>query len=187
VPAQPPLTVQATLAGRAFSTVSTADNGGSGGARRLWVPLVDDTERLGVAEVTVNDSRADADDLITRCEAFVGLIGHLVAIKLPYGDSLHQIRRTRTMSPAGELLQALLPPSTYTCERLVISALLEPAYDVGGDVYDYSVDANLARRDGQDLPTMATAGETALTEQFTDLRVATAVLAELDLVTGQFR
>jgi phosphoserine phosphatase RsbU/P len=44
-----------------------------------------------------------------------------------------------------------------------------------------------ARRDGQDLSAMADAADTALTEQFTDVRFVTGVFVDLNTVTGTVR
>jgi sigma-B regulation protein RsbU (phosphoserine phosphatase) len=198
-----------------FSTVTAATAGEPGQPHRLWLPLVDGSERLGVAEVVTARPPARPEALLERCTALVGLIGHLVAAKMPYGDTLRRLRRTSPMSPAGELLLSMLPPLTFSCRDLVISAILEPSYDVGGDAFDYAVDGSrarlavfdamgrglgagttcavalaavrAARRDGGDLVAMARAADAAITDQFSDLRYVTGVLAEIDLRTGLLR
>ncbi|WP_345150934.1 PP2C family protein-serine/threonine phosphatase [Nonomuraea rubra] len=93
-----------------------------------------------------------------------------------------------------------------------VSAALEPAYEVGGDAYDYAIDGDTlhlsifdamghdtaagltatiavgsgrtSRRQGKDLPATSQAIDAAIAEQFTD-RFATGVLADLDLRSGQ--
>jgi hypothetical protein len=214
-PTPPALTVDGTLAGRTFTAVRTHPSRDDIEPYRLWVPMVDGSERLGVAEVVAQQPPADPEHFQRRCETLMGLVGHLVSVKAPYGDTLHQVRRTRSMSPAGELLLELLPPLTFSCHRMVVSAVLEPCYDVGGDAYDYAVDdrtarfmvfdamgrglkagltcaaalaaIRAARRDGHGLYAMARAADTALVEQFPDLRFVTGVLAELDLDAGVLR
>jgi serine phosphatase RsbU (regulator of sigma subunit) len=109
----------------------------------------------------------------------------------------------------------MLPPLTFSCRRLVVSGVLEPCYDMGGDAFDYAVDGPVARlavldamghglkagltcavalaalraarRDRYGLYDMARAADTALQEQFSDLRFVTGVLAELHLDSGQLR
>jgi hypothetical protein len=214
-PTPTPLTVDGTLPGRVFSLVTTAVVGEGDGPYRLWIPLVDGSERLGVAEILAARPPAEPEMLQERCTALVGLIGHLIAAKLPYGDTLHRIRRTRPMPTAGELLLSMLPPLTFSSHNMVVSAILEPSYDVGGDAFDYAVDESVAhlavldamgrglsagmtcavalaalraaRRDGQELHAMARAADAALTDQFSDLRYVTGVLAELNLDTGLLR
>ena len=142
----PPVLVDGTVAGRAFTAVRT-QTGSREGERpyRLWVPMVDGSERLGVVEVVSDRPPADPAAFRLRCETLIGLLGHLVTVKMPYGDGLRTARRTRPMSPAGELILQMLPPLTYSCHRMAISAVLEPCYDVGGDAYDYAVDGSMAR------------------------------------------
>src|SRR5918995_1905818 len=210
----PPLSVDGTLAGHAFAAVRTHPMSGPAGSYRLWIPMVDGAERLGVAEVTVPDQRTAAA-LRRRCEVLVGLVSHLVTVKMPYGDVLHRVRRTRPMSAAGELLLAMLPPLTFSCHRLAVSAVLEPCYDVGGDGFDYAVEAGsawvmvldgmgkgltagltcatalaairAARRDGHGLYAAARAADQALIRQFPDLRLVTGILAQLDMDAGALR
>ncbi len=207
-----PIEVQTTAAGEAFMTVQTVSDPDS---RRFWIPMIDGSERLGVVIVHCAPDVLPDKEFVGECETFVGLLGHLVATKLPYGDLLHRVRRTRAMSPAGELLLSMLPPLTFSCADLVISAILEPAYDVGGDAFDYAVDGAMARlfildamgrglsaamtsattlaairasrREGDDIHQMAQAGHTAIRSQFSDLRFVTGILSELDLATGILR
>lgn len=209
-----PLGVEGTIAGRAFTSVHTQRVGdGQGG--RLWVPLVDGTERLGVVDVMLRRDDCDIEALQDWCESYVGLVGHLVAVKMPYGDSLQQVRRTRPMTVAGELLLSTLPPMTFTSDRLVISAVLEPHYDIGGDAFDYALDGEMAwfcvldgmgrglhaavmtvtalaairaaRRDNRGLYAIAQATEDALRDQFADTAYVTGVLCELHTGTGRLR
>ncbi|GHJ48089.1 hypothetical protein Cs7R123_54310 [Catellatospora sp. TT07R-123] len=205
-----PLAVDGTVAGRAYALVRAQPGEG----HRRWLPLVDGTERLGVVEL-VPGPAADLDGLDDWAQTFTNLVGHLVAVKLPYGDTLHQTRRTRPMTVAAELLLGMLPPLTFTDDRLVLSCLLQPSYDVGGDGFDYALDGpyarfhvldamgrglsaavmavtalaaiRSARRDGHGLVAMARAADEALREQFGRAGFATAVLADLDVDTGQLR
>ncbi len=212
-PLPPPQPVAGTPAGRAFALVTSSPTGEGG-----WcVPMVNGTDRLGVVEFVTSTGAAQLHDgsLRARCETVAGLIGHLVTVTTHKGDFLAQVRRSRPMTPAAELLRQLLPPLTSACERMVISAILEPCYDVGGDGFDYAIDgararivildavghglaASLAcgvamsamravRRAGGDLRDQARAADLALIEQFPDSRFVTAVLAELDLDAGRLR
>jgi hypothetical protein len=216
-PLPEPLPVDRTLAGRAFTGVRAVSAGdASAGIDRLWLPLVDGSERLGVVEViSARPAVLGSREFQDQCDMFAALVGHMVAVKMPYGDHLMRIRRSRRMSEASELLWTLLPPLTFACERMVISAVLEPCYDVGGDGFDYAVDdatallaildtvghglhsglgtavalsaMRAARRDGDGLYAIARAADAALVEYIPEGRFATAVLAELDLDTGRLR
>ena len=216
-PAPEPLPVDGSLAGRAFATVVSVPGGGDGpGERRWWVPVVDGTDRLGVIEFVVPDGVPGAErEVVTKCELYAGLVGHLIATIAQRGDHIDRVRRSRPMSIASELLWQQLPPLTSSSEEAVVTAVLQPCYEVGGDGFDYAVDdgrlhvvvldamgrglrAGLAcavalaavrttRRAGRGLYDQARAADAALVEQFPDSRFATAVLAELDLRTGRLR
>jgi phosphoserine phosphatase RsbU/P len=211
-PTPPPIAVEGTLAGRAFTTVET-QTAVDDGWYRLWVPMVDGSERLGVADVVAGERPADPASFRASCETLMGLVGHLVTVKFPYGDGLQVVRRTRPMSPASELILQMLPPLTFSCRRMAVSAVLEPCYDIGGDAYDYAVDDAIAqvmvldamgrglgagitsatalaalraaRRTGRGLVETAEAADAALLEQFPDVRFVTGMFAELDMDAGR--
>ncbi|RKF27276.1 PP2C family protein-serine/threonine phosphatase [Micromonospora globbae] len=213
-PLPEPLSIDASLAGHAFTHVEV--HASHGPPPRLWVPVVDGTDRLGLLEV-VPPPGADLADgaLQDGCRLIAGLVGHLVASKSPYGDVLHRARRSRPMDVSAELLWQLLPPLTFATPDAAISAILEPCYEVGGDAFDYSLDAGTvklaildgvghglpavlttsvalaalraARRGGADLGATARAVDAAIAAQWQDARFVTAVLAEFDTGTGQLR
>jgi serine phosphatase RsbU (regulator of sigma subunit) len=119
------------------------------------------------------------------------------------------------MSEASELVWRLLPPLTFAAHRVVIAAVLEPCYEVGGDGFDYAVDDSTAffavfdtaghdlrsglgtatvlsairaaRTDGANLVEMARAADEALARYLPELRFTTAVLGTLDLDAGLLR
>ncbi|MGI5238488.1 PP2C family protein-serine/threonine phosphatase [Dactylosporangium sp. CA-139066] len=207
----PSLPVETTPAGRAFMAVEPVAQPG-----RLWMPMLDGTERLGVLElVTGGDARFDDEDFLAGCDLFSQLVGHLIATKIPYGDALLKVRRRRRMSEASELVWRLLPPLTFVSRRAVVSAILEPCYEVGGDGFDYAADRSslffaifdtaghhlraglgtavvlaavrASRRSDEGLAEMARAADRALEEYLPELRFTTGVLAELNLESGRLR
>ncbi len=204
--------IDSTLAGRAYRTLDIQETVGDDGRIRMWVPVLDGVERLGVLEFDSDpDHRPDKDDVA----AFAGLVAEVVMAKQAYGDFFERIRRRQRMSIAAELAWNLLPPLTFGTDRLVISGVVAPAYELGGDSFDYSVDAHTARiaifdamghgleagllasvamatcrnsrRVGDDLVGSAAAIDSAIAAQFGPDRFVTAVLAELELVSGRLR
>ena len=206
--------IDGTLAGRAFVTTSgqQADADGAD-RRRLWLPLVDGTDRLGVVEMTVVGSVSEA--LLGYAERYAHLAAQLIVGKSSYGDVFERVRRRQPMSVAAELQWQLLPPLVFATRGLVVAGALEPCYAVGGDTFDYAVNdstAHLAVFDAMGHG-LAAAGTAALTvsayrnarRQLLDLagtyaavdamlvgeyggdRFATGVLAQLDLTTGTFQ
>ncbi|MBQ1074732.1 serine/threonine-protein phosphatase [Micromonospora sp. C31] len=208
------LPIDTSLAGHAFTQLEV--HAGLGPPPRLWVPIVNGTDRLGLLEVF---PPADADladeSLRDGCRLISGLVGHLVTSKRDYGDVLHRARRSRPMGVSAELLWNLLPPLTFATSEAVVSALLEPCYEVGGDAFDYAVHGGVltvaildgvghglpavlttsvalaalraARRAGSDLPGLARAVDAAIMAQWQDARFVTAVLAEFDTGSGLLR
>lgn len=206
------LRIDGTLGGRAFSTTSVVDvDAGTPDRRRLWFPLIDGTDRLGVAELVV--PAPVSEQLLTYCERYLHLTAQLVVGKGLYGDLFERVRRRQAMSVAAELQWRLLPPLVFSTRGLVIAGALEPCYTVGGDTFDYAVNgdtAHLAVFDAMGHG-LAAAGTAAVTvsayrsarRQLLDLvgtyaeidatlvgeyggeRFATGVLARLDLPTGR--
>jgi serine phosphatase RsbU (regulator of sigma subunit) len=123
------------------------------------------------------------------------------------------VRRREHMSLAGEITWNLMPPLTFGTDRVVISCVLAPAYDVGGDSFDYAVDGSTARlavfdamghglnagllatvaiaayrhsrRTGLGLTETVIATDAAVADTFAGEQFVTALLAELDLETGR--
>jgi hypothetical protein len=203
--------VEGTLAGRAFSTLNIQWNGDN---TLVWVPMVEGNERLGVIGFEVAAPPDEPDGFVTAATKLTSQAAEIVATKSDYGDFFELHRRREAMSIASELAWQLLPPLTFGCDRAVISGALAPAYDLGGDAFDYGVDGDTARiavfdamghgleagllvtvavaayrnsrRRRYKLAETAAAIDEAIRVRFGAERFVTAVLAELDLMTGRF-
>ena len=144
------LSIDSTLAGRAFqhtaAVLQPVDD--TDDETRVWLPLLNGTERLGVmsmvafADAELEDSGSEA---MARLRLFARLVGELVMTKTMYGDTIVRLRRTGDMGLAAEMQWSLLPPLTFASAVVTIAAGLEPAYDVAGDSIDYAVDPAAAR------------------------------------------
>ncbi|GAB3086116.1 PP2C family protein-serine/threonine phosphatase [Micromonospora schwarzwaldensis] len=209
------LTVEGSLAGRAFSMLQSFGGPVDGGAR-LWLPLLNGLERVGVAEVTA--AAVVPDSAVVAFEAVASLLAELVITRSHYSDTIEQVRRQAPMRLPAEMLRAQLPPLTFSTGNLIISGILEPCYDVGGDAFDYAVNGDTAhlalfdavghgssggmravmlaslalaayrnaRRGGLDLVKTYHHIDTAVRDH--DRRgLITGVLAELDQRTGRLR
>jgi len=214
VPARPPQGIDTTLAGRCFRTVEPVPS--PGGEPVVWLPVVDGAHRLGALEIRLPVGTDPGDATFReRCRLLSHVTGHLIAAKGPYGDGLDQVMRLRPRSVASELLHQILPPLTFACEGFVVSGLLQPAYDVAADAFDYSVVQDVAHLavldatghdlDGTLLAAVALTGyrnsrreghglydTTALIDELVGVhgrgeRYATGILAELELSTGRLR
>ena len=142
-----PLPVDTTLAGRAFQHVEVQTQDLGDGRLRVWIPLLDGVERVGVLAVTVPSATA-----LTESDGWLGLqlrrlsslSAELIMTKTMYGDTLVRLRRRGDMGVAAEIQWSLLPPLTFATHDVTIAAALEPAYQVAGDTVDYSVDPGKA-------------------------------------------
>jgi hypothetical protein len=207
------LSIDGSLGGRAFQQLrALPKHGPSGRAEYWWVPLLDGTERLGVLRVGI-DADAPESAPAARMRHLASLVALLVVSCRPYSDSYPRLVRTRPMNVAAEMQWNLMPPLTFANPDVVIGAVLEPAYEVGGDAFDYAIidgtvhlavfDAmghdvsaglasNLAvtagrnqRRRGTGLADTSRGIERTLISEFgPDTRFVTAIIADLDTDTG---
>ncbi|MYX97704.1 SpoIIE family protein phosphatase [Streptomyces sp. SID486] len=204
----PSLPIDDSLAGWCYRTQSLRVEESDRDGTTAWHPLLDGAERLGVLAV---HARAITAESLRRGRALAALLAMMVSSKRAYKDSF--VRRTRTapMHLPAEMLRAFLPPRTIGNRDVVSTAVLEPAYDIGGDAFDHSLtttslhavvlDAmghNLlsgltsavalaacrnARRTGADLRALVENVDEALSRWLPD-QFCTGVLARLDYRTG---
>ena len=211
-----PLLIETSTAGQAYRAVEikhvldTQASQDWQNAYRVWVPLADGADLLGVLGLTATDT---GEDTLARCRALASLAGLMITAKARVSDTYARAQRSKKMSLQGEMIWALLPPRAFATEHVLLSAFLEPAYEAGGDGFDYSMlgdrlhvslfDAlghNLSaglltsvclascrgsRRSGSSLADMVARADRAIVRQFGDYRFVTALLAELDVGTGQ--
>ncbi|MBI2709146.1 MAG: serine/threonine-protein phosphatase [Actinobacteria bacterium] len=207
------LPVDTTLAGRAFMT-SEVHSARIEDQVQLWVPVIDGADRLGMLRVDLAAESFD-DALVERFVTLGSLLAEMLVARAQYTDAFGRAARRRPTTLAADMQWALLPPLTLRTPRVALSGMLEPAYDIGGDAFDYALNddtLHLAVFDsmGHGLPatwaaTIAVgstrnsrrhdlsaaqayvAADAALRAEFDDLRFVTAHLATLALDTGTFR
>ena len=146
----PALSVDSTLAGRAFQTEQLQlqlGRDGQAGPLVCWLPLLAGTNRLGVLSVALGDPAAGETDseLLRGLVRMASTAADLIVTKTPYGDTLVRLRRRTPLGLAAELQYAILPPLTFTSRPVTVSAALEPCYQVAGDAIDYAVDDGRTR------------------------------------------
>ena len=209
--------MDSTVAGRAFQHMQqltqSASSRGEGDRVRVWLPLLNGTERLGVLGLTLPRVALTDDQGMRRLRRFTSVVAELLMTKTLYGDSIVRLRRTTPMTLAAEIQWSLLPPLTFVNRSVTVAAGLEPAYEVAGDSVDYAVDQGVARfavfdgmghgivsaqlislvvaayrnarRAGQSLGETAVHIESAVNDVFRVESFATALLCELDTSTGR--
>jgi serine phosphatase RsbU (regulator of sigma subunit) len=142
LPLTPGLTreeVEGTLPGRAFTTGQpvTTDRDG---ATRVWVPVVEHTTRTGVLAMTVPQSGEEDPDLLRQAEQLGVFVGLVLAAVSRVSDTPYTRRQGRDMSLPASMQWDLLPPWTTSVPGALIAGILEPAYDIAGDAFDYAAD-----------------------------------------------
>ncbi len=200
--------IEGTMAGRAFQSQEVLSAETPAGWR-VWAPVRERAERIGVLELgfpTVDD------ELLALCDDLGLLVGHLTHTAGRYTDLIELRRRRRPMNLAAEMQWDLLPPLSFSSPELAIAGLLEPAYFVAGDAFDYSLNGDIlafaiidamghgvhstlastlalgafryGRRRGLDLSVIAEHVDDAVAEHFHGDCFVTGHLARLDVATG---
>ncbi|MFD6953418.1 serine/threonine protein phosphatase [Nocardiopsis sp. TSRI0078] len=205
----PALDVDATVAGEAYrsETLRLVEDDGE---LSLWLPLRDGADRMGVLHVR---TPLLDEPTLRRCQALASLLTLTVTSKRAYSDTYVLRTRTRPVELRTEMLRAFLPPRTLGTSRGVSTAVLEPAYELGGDAFDHSITQDVlhasildamghdlasgltasvamagargARRNGADLGELTTSVEQALVDWLPE-RFCTGVFTTLNLSTGEF-
>ena len=200
-----------SLPGQAFTLHTFVEQEQSPGWTRVWMPLLDGTERVGVMALTVEH----LDELLRGyLRRLAGHVAHLFLSKGMYTDDYQRVRRRRDMSLAAEMQWDLLPPLAISTPAVTVAGLLEPAYQVAGDSFDYALNDDAlhfaifdamghglssaimasvavaayrhARRSGLGLAATYRAVDEVLAGQFGTDTFATAQFATLDVDTGTF-
>ena len=203
--------VAGTMAGRAFTTGQpvSAERDGS---VRVWVPVVEQTTRTGVLAVTVPQA---SPEMLAHAELLGVFAGLASAVATRLSDVPDLRRREHAMSLPASMQWDLLPPLSARTGGAVIAGVLEPAYDIAGDAFDYVVNGGdlhfaiidgmghgigstlltglavgayrHARRGGAALPGIHAAVDAALAGYYDDLSFATGIIGQLATGSGQLQ
>ncbi|WP_447035631.1 PP2C family protein-serine/threonine phosphatase [Streptomyces sp. DSM 118878] len=205
------LGVDSSIAGSAYRAHELRVEEGAHGRLTAWLPLVDGAERLGVIGATAPSLDGTA---LRRCRILASILAMAITSKRQSSDSFARRTRAEKMRLPAEMLRTFLPPRTIGNSHVVSTAVLEPAYEIGGDVFDHSLtrstlhvailDAmghNLAsglttavamagcrnaRRAGVELPSLVEKIQEAIAQWLPE-QFCTGVLAQLDLASGVLR
>ena len=175
-----------------------------------YLPVSMRTERLGVLAVM---NRATAEiDLLDILNDVAQVLAYVLTGARRYTDQFETLRRRRDLGLAAEIQWELLPVLAYELPRFSIAGALEPAYDIGGDTFDYAVSAQLltvsitdavghglraamlssltvsamrnARRGGSTILDQARTANRHLSEQFAHAEFVTGLILQLEVATG---
>ncbi|WP_327126719.1 PP2C family protein-serine/threonine phosphatase [Streptomyces sp. NBC_01727] len=121
--------------------VASGERAGEAGPGPVEViaPVSDRGDAIGLLELTL-PARPDHQTMQLIVEAAHAL-AYVVIVNRRFTDLYEWGRRTTRLSLAAEIQHRLLPDS-FTCDtgRFIVAGALEPAADIGGDTFDYTLD-----------------------------------------------
>ncbi|MGW2918885.1 PP2C family protein-serine/threonine phosphatase [Streptomyces angustmyceticus] len=121
--------------------VASCERPGAGGVDLFQViaPVSDRGDAIGLLELTV-PARPDRQTMQLVVDAAHAL-AYVVIVNRRFTDLYEWGRRTTRLSLAAEIQHRLLPDS-FTCDtgRFIVAGAMEPAADIGGDTFDYTLD-----------------------------------------------
>lgn len=204
--------VSHTVAGQAYTTQAVVVVP-KGGRTTVCVPMSLRAERLGVLKVELTG--APAPDVLEGLRQVATVLAYVVFGAGRFTDMYEQARRRKPLALDAEMQWNLLPVRAFAGPHFEIAGQLMPAYDVGGDCFDYSVESTglyltltdgmghgvqaslldtLAvsairntRRAGGSLAEQAQQAQAALNTQFRGVMFVAAFIARVDLATGNAR
>jgi hypothetical protein len=204
-----PVPIDGSVEGQVFTTDARAETERPDGGVRLTLPMLDGSDRVGVLSFTLPGVGERDRQLAHRV---AGLAADLFVTKHGYTDTFARVRTTQRMNLAAQLQWQSLPPLSMTTPDVDLAGILEPAYEVGGDSFDYALDEHVlhlavfdAMGHGLESAVMATVvlaayrhgrrRDVPLAELYTEMdavlartfpgRFATGQLGRLDTETGE--
>jgi serine phosphatase RsbU (regulator of sigma subunit) len=103
---------------------------------RACVPVTLGGERFGVLDVRVDAEPSPG--LLAELERVAMVLAFALAAAGRATDEVESARRGRPLSLPAEIQWELLPRLALVAPEYVVAGTLEPAYDVGGDTFDYA-------------------------------------------------
>jgi len=181
------------------------------GAWRVLAPVTNRGEAIGILELLLDhepDEQAAADVALAA-----HALAYVVIANRRFTDLFEWGQRSVPLSLAAEIQHRLLPAS-YTCEaaQFALAAWLEPAGEIAGDTFDFSLERDTlhlsmtdavghaldsailatvlvgalrnGRRAGLEVAEQAGRASAGLAEHFHDCEYVTGQLVRVDLRTG---
>jgi serine phosphatase RsbU (regulator of sigma subunit) len=184
------------------------------GGSRLFAPVTSRGEAVGVLEMWLAEAPNEQTLEVVRGAAHA--LAYVVIANRRFTDLYEWGQRSLPLSLEAEIQHRLLPGS-YTCEggQFTLAGWLEPAGEVGGDTFDFSVERDTlhlsmtdamghtieasllatvlvgalrhARRREVDLPEQARMADTALTKHANEGAFVTGQIVRVDLPSATAR
>ncbi|MET8247364.1 PP2C family protein-serine/threonine phosphatase [Streptomyces sp. NPDC005202] len=206
-----PEVIDASDVGRAFLEGRPLEVPREDGVR-VFLPLLDGGDQVGVMAATLDGVDDDDRRLLRR---IASVVADMLVTKHNYTDLFFLSRRRQPMSVAAEIQWSLLPPLAMVMPRVSVAGILEPAYNVAGDSFDYALNGDVlhvamidamghglsaavmatvaigayrhARRISIGLPEIYSFMDRAVADQFGPDHFVTAQMMRLDTATGRLQ
>lgn len=206
------LHIEGSRAGDAFLQKRVIEESQGDGVR-MYLPLLDGSDEVGVMIVTLDTVGEDDRRLLRRLS---GLVADMLITKGHYTDDFFKVRRRgQPMTVAAEIQWSLLPPLSMNTPQVSLAGVLEPAHQIAGDSLDYALNDNVlhlaiidamghelnaavlatvaigayrhARRADVGLPDLYSFMDKAIDDQFGPDQFVTAQMLRLDVETGRLQ
>ncbi|MGK5740548.1 PP2C family protein-serine/threonine phosphatase [Micromonospora sp. URMC 103] len=125
---------------RCFSSQRPVHDAADDGRCRLYMPLSVWGERLGVLMIELPGSPGPGVE--ERVADIAGDLAMALRAADRETDRYRRVRRRERLSMAAEMQWELLPGRSVSHEAFHLAGQLEPAYTVGGDHFDWSLDGD---------------------------------------------
>ncbi len=135
------LLIDDSLAGQAYRVQATITVP-EGECLHVYLPIGLRDERLGVLGVRLPQPLAA--DALTGLATAAAILGYVILAASRFTDLFEQARRARPLSLEAEVQWGLQPVRAFSCPEFSMAGQLVPAYDVGGDSYDWVVNQGVA-------------------------------------------
>ncbi|MEO5679527.1 MAG: PP2C family protein-serine/threonine phosphatase [Acidimicrobiales bacterium] len=112
-----------------------------GEALHVYLPISVRDERVGVLGLLLPQPLGA--DTVTSLVAAADMLAYVVLAASRFTDMFEQARRARPLSLEAEVQWGLQPVRAFSCPEFSLAGQLVPAYDVGGDSYDWVVNQSM--------------------------------------------
>ncbi len=102
----------------------------------ILTPVMARSERLGVLEVVFDAPPQEWAEAVVASAGL--LLGYVVVVGDRWSDEFQVARRRQDMNLAAEVQWVSLPLAAFKTDRISLAGALEPAYEIAGDLYEYS-------------------------------------------------
>jgi hypothetical protein len=128
------VSIRGSLPGRVYLTREQAVVDGEDGPI-LWVPVFRRSENVGVLGLALEEGATVPSDLAA---AVALVIGSAVLGARRHSDVFELARGAERLRLAAAMQWDLLPLPTYQDPLVEVAGRVEPAYDIGGDAFDFA-------------------------------------------------